>query len=307
VTDIAPCRVVEATNSDAELTAAAVGGDERAFDELYRRHNAAALRVARATVRNPDDARDAVGEAFARVFRNLAEARSFRPYLLATVRNCALDIVRREERRGRAEAVEQADEADERQPVDRVLADEDERIVVQAFSQLPERWQRALWLIDVEERSTQEAGSALGVSANNAAQLASRARLRLREHYLQAHVPNHIGWHLWGASWPARPHRGPGRRSRRTCSRVASARGAWPSCGTSGACCGGLSCRYPSFGRRAAGAGDGWPVGSTGCWDRCRARRRDGRWFPCCPTSRRRRPSSNGSWPARPLPCWPPA
>ncbi|MGH9225050.1 MAG: sigma-70 family RNA polymerase sigma factor, partial [Acidimicrobiales bacterium] len=174
------------------MTAAAVAGDSLAFDELYRRHHEAALGVALATVRNPDDARDAVAEAFTKVFRALPEARSFRAYLLATVRNCALDIVRRQERWERAAAGDPVDEVDERQPVDRVVADEDERIVVQAFSQLPQRWQQALWLIDVEQLSTREAGSALGVSANNAAQLASRARLRLREHYLQAHVPNHI-------------------------------------------------------------------------------------------------------------------
>jgi len=192
VADIAPSRAFEATDGDAVVTAAAAAGDGQAFDELYRRHHQAALRAAMATLRNADDARDAVAEAFTRVFRALPEARSFRAYLLVTVRNCAVDIVRRAERRERAEAAGMPAMDGGDSVADHLVAEEDERIVVLAFAQLPARWQQALWLIDVERVSTEEAATALGVSANNAAQLASRARVRLREHYLQAHVPNHI-------------------------------------------------------------------------------------------------------------------
>lgn len=190
-------RAVLDAESDACLAAAAAGGNADAFEELYRRHSPAAWGVAQAVVRNPDDAADAVGEAFSRVLRVLherperASSLRFRPYLLASTRHAAIDIVRRGSRVRPSEEV--AGRAPASAAADVVVAREESALVARAFEELPERWRSALWLIDVERMSTRDAGSVLGVEPNNAAQLAARARSRLRERYLQAHVPNHIG------------------------------------------------------------------------------------------------------------------
>ncbi|MHB1911573.1 MAG: zf-HC2 domain-containing protein, partial [Acidimicrobiales bacterium] len=53
---------------------------------------------------------------------------------------------------------------------------------------LPERWRSVLWLTEVEDMSAAEVAMLMGVSANNAAQLAVRARAGLRQRFLQAHV-----------------------------------------------------------------------------------------------------------------------
>ncbi|MFP5318215.1 MAG: hypothetical protein ACLGI2_07960, partial [Acidimicrobiia bacterium] len=50
--------------TDASLATRAGAGDLAAFAELYRRHVDAAWRVALAVTTNPDDAADAVSDAF---------------------------------------------------------------------------------------------------------------------------------------------------------------------------------------------------------------------------------------------------
>ena len=165
-----------------------------AVSELFERHAAAAWGVAYAVVRNQEDARDAVSEAFAKLLgRGAALApRASRAYFLRVVHNAAVDIQRRSRRAEPGVAgLEDRPGPDRDAPGDAVLAEEDRAMVASAFAAVPDRWREALWLIDVEGLSTPEAGAVLGVSAANVAQLATRGRRRLREQYLQAHVPNH--------------------------------------------------------------------------------------------------------------------
>ncbi|MCA1692661.1 MAG: sigma-70 family RNA polymerase sigma factor, partial [Actinobacteria bacterium] len=183
---------------DGDLAHAAAAGGAEAFTELYRRHAGAAWGVANAILRNRDDAADAVAEAFTNVFRALSSSGDdfaglrFRPYLLTATRNAAIDMVRATAHAPSADLDGDVIESKGRGPVEEVVAREDSALVTEAFAELPERWRSALWLIDVEQLSTREAASILGVEPNNAAQLAARARSRLRAHYVQAHVPNHI-------------------------------------------------------------------------------------------------------------------
>src|SRR5687767_5830138 len=93
---------------DLTLMQAARSGDRLAFGVLYLRHHAAAWRVACVASRFSPDAELAVIEGFTRVFSALPEFSetleetgvTFRPYLLACVRQSALD---RAQGAGRAE------------------------------------------------------------------------------------------------------------------------------------------------------------------------------------------------------------
>ena len=190
--------------SDPELVRAAGAGDEDAFAELYRRHTGAARRVAQRVLGGTHDVADAVAEAFTRVFAAIAGGRvpeaGFRPYLLAATRNAATDQLRRAGRvapiadlsgveRTRADLPRGARSG--AGPSDALLAGEDSALLVQAFRDLPDRWQVVLWLTEVDGVPPRDAAARLGLSANNVSQLAVRARARLRERYLQAHVRNH--------------------------------------------------------------------------------------------------------------------
>ena len=183
-------------STDAELVRRATVGEAGAFDELYRRHAQTAWRVAMAVTSNRDDASDAVAEAFTKVLASLptgrlAEGAPFRPYLIAATRNAAIDVLRRNGRLEPRREVEFIDLTSGSGPSEQLVASEDYGMVAEAFRGLPERWRSVLWLTEVEGLATGEAGAALGVTANHAAQIAFRARNRLRERYLQAHVRNH--------------------------------------------------------------------------------------------------------------------
>jgi len=192
----ADTEVLEAT--DAELVRAGSAGNRDVFAELYRRHAPAAGRVARAVAADDHDAADAAAEAFTRVFDAIVSGRApemeFRAYLIVATRNAAIDQRRRADRPG----LEQAEgvpvgggAANRRGPSEHLTAGEDSQLVAQAFRGLPARWQSVLWLTEVEGVPAREAADVLGLSANNVSQLAVRARARLRERYLQAHVRNH--------------------------------------------------------------------------------------------------------------------
>ncbi|MHB8669397.1 MAG: RNA polymerase sigma factor, partial [Acidimicrobiales bacterium] len=156
---------------DQDLVERAARGEVRAFDEIYRRHSATAWRVAQAVTRSPDDAADAVSEAFTRVFASLsrgplASGAPFRPYLIAATRNAAIDILRRSGRVRPAEDLETWGPPTTSSPwapgpSERLLASEDASLVAAAFRGLPERWRSVLWLTEVEGIPPREAAGML--------------------------------------------------------------------------------------------------------------------------------------------------
>ena len=178
--------------SDSELVLQARQGDRRSFGTLYLRHHDAAWRVACAAAGSPTDAEDAVAEGFAKVFAALPRIvdrdLAFRPYLLACVRNAAVD------RHRRTRKLDLRDEVPERaavaagEPDEIVLADLERNLVGEALRSLPERWRTVLWLTEVEGMTPTEVSSVIGIKPNAVAALSYRAREGLREAYLQAHV-----------------------------------------------------------------------------------------------------------------------
>ena len=185
-------------SDDASLVAASARGEMDAFAELYRRYAEQAWRAARRIADNEDDARDAVSEAFVKVLRMLrANPRpaeiDFGPYLLVAARHAAVDVARRKARVSPTRDTAALDSPTGfDQPGERALADEDGRLITQALAALPERERLALWLLEVEDKSLRTAAAVLGVKPNHVAQIAMRARKRLRNGYLQAHVRNHV-------------------------------------------------------------------------------------------------------------------
>jgi RNA polymerase sigma factor (sigma-70 family) len=174
------------TRSDAELLGQVRDGDDAALGELYVRHRAAALRLAR-SYGAAADAEDVVNEAFERVMgalrRGRGPAEAFRPYLFVTVRRLAAD-------RGGADhgALDEVPEAVEAATAGETLDLTERALVAEAFADLPDRWQTVLWHTAVEGRRPREVARAVGMPANTVAVLAHRARERLRQRYLQAHI-----------------------------------------------------------------------------------------------------------------------
>ena len=172
---------------DAELLEQARNGDEAAFAELYVRHQPAALRLA-STYRRLGDPEDLVNEAFEKVLaavrRGGGPTEAFRAYLFVTLRRSGAERAERPA----DEPLDNVPEPVVAEAAEPEMARADRDIMNDAFESLPDRWQTVLWHTAVEGRAPRELAAVLGVSANAAAALAYRAREKLRQAYLQAHL-----------------------------------------------------------------------------------------------------------------------
>ncbi|MFJ3879151.1 sigma-70 family RNA polymerase sigma factor [Streptomyces sp. NPDC090077] len=194
--------------SDADLVARMRGGDDGAYEELFRRHADAVRRYARTCCRDGHTADDLTAEVFARTLQAVRGGagpdHSVRAYLLTTVRRVAAAWAKTARREHLVEDfavfAEQAavgaesagalsgDDTLELGADVRAMHEAERSLAMQAFRSLPERWQAVLWHTTVEESSPSAIAPLFGLSANATAVLASRAREGLKQAYLQAHV-----------------------------------------------------------------------------------------------------------------------
>ncbi len=176
--------------SDAELITAVRSGDSDAYATLYDRHHHAARRLARTLARDQSEADDLVAESFTRVLAALQGGRgpdlAFRAYLHTALRNTFYD------RAGAAARTQPTDELPEPEPAppaeDPAIDNLERTLATRAFQTLPERWQLVLWHTEVEGDTAATVAPLLGLTPNGVAALAYRARERLRQAYLQAHL-----------------------------------------------------------------------------------------------------------------------
>ena len=187
--------------SDAELTARVRAGDDTAYEEIYLRHADSVRRYARTCCRDSFTAEDLAGEVFARTLQALKAGKgpefAVRAYLLTAVRNVAAAWTRSERREQLVDdfglfaqssaAVAGFDLADPGADA-WAMAMADQRMVMQAYAELPEDDRVVLWHTEVERESPKTVAVMLGKTANATAVQAHRARDRLAAAFLQAHV-----------------------------------------------------------------------------------------------------------------------
>ena len=136
------------------LIAATRAGDASAVAHLWRRHHRAALHQARSLVGSAD-AVDVASEAFANVVDVIRRGRGpeelFRPYLYTVVRNLAGVEFRRRAQHTDSEVDFTEFEADELDAAAQMAQTAEHSTLGRAFRSLPERWQSAIWYLDVEQ------------------------------------------------------------------------------------------------------------------------------------------------------------
>lgn len=183
-------RVTAAASSDADLIAAHAAGDPHAFSELVRRHRDRMWAVALRTLRDPEEAADALQEAFISAFR---AASSFRAesqvttWLHRIVVNACLDRVRRRQSRPTVPLPE-AGPGEPAVPRD-AMAERETRLAVRdALAELPEEQRAAIVLVDVEGYSVAETAQLLGVAEGTVKSRCARGRAKLAK--LLGHLRN---------------------------------------------------------------------------------------------------------------------
>jgi RNA polymerase sigma factor (sigma-70 family) len=149
-----------------------------------------ASRCAERTV-DPVTAEDVVSESFLKLYGITAAgggpaAESVRPYLLQIIRNTAIDTLR-----GTKEIP-----IDTRDPATMTLfdkacpTDDDEGCTVlarDALTELPSRWKRVLFALEIEGRSRLQVAEMMGINVGAVSALALRARRGLRRTYVALH------------------------------------------------------------------------------------------------------------------------
>jgi RNA polymerase sigma-70 factor (ECF subfamily) len=170
---------------EAALVRRTLAGDRNAFGALVERYAAQARRVARAVLRDPDDADDAAQDAFLAALVKLHSydpGRPFGPWLLRIVANAATDRRRRRAVR-RTEPLEPGlvrGGGEGRPDVDTERRALGERLVT-ALAELPERRRLAVVLFDVEGYPHAEIAQILGIPEGTVRSEVFHGRRRLRE------------------------------------------------------------------------------------------------------------------------------
>ncbi|GAA4591579.1 RNA polymerase sigma factor SigM [Planotetraspora phitsanulokensis] len=168
--------------TDADLLSSHLNGDPDAFREIVQRHRERLWVVALRTLGDPDEAADAVQDAFVSAYR---KAGSFRgeaavtTWLRRIVVNACLDRMRRKPVRpvADAELIEAADR--EVSLADQTGEHEIAMEIEAALKRLPSDQRAALVLVDMMGYSVEDAATVLDVPAGTVKSRCSRGRAKL--------------------------------------------------------------------------------------------------------------------------------
>jgi RNA polymerase sigma-70 factor (ECF subfamily) len=187
-------RTVSEVDDDDVLVARLRAGDDRALASAYDAHGGAVYAVARRVTLDDQLARDVTQDVFVHLWecpeRVDTSRGTVRTYLRVVAHRRAVDVVRRTERRGRAEESAWRSSPDDRvaPPVEDGVADGEAAlwsrgIVVDALDQLPAEQRIALMLAYFEGRTLREVAECLGIPEGTA-----KSRVRLGIAHVRALV-----------------------------------------------------------------------------------------------------------------------
>lgn len=176
---------------DHELVDRILAGDRSAFAALMRLHNRRLYRLARATLRNPTEAEDALQEAYLHAYQSLRQFRgdaSLSTWLSRLVLNECFSRLRRGNRRqnvvpivGSPAEIDSVADIEDDLP-DRLAARAEMRALIEAkLDELPEDFRVVFVLRSVEELSVEETAQTLGIQEATVRSRHFRAKSLLRE------------------------------------------------------------------------------------------------------------------------------
>jgi len=179
---------------DSELVRRAQQGDEVAFRQLVERHQRRAFAIAIGLVRDENDAREIVQEAFFRVYRSLERFKggsSFFTWLYRIVTNLSIDLMRKPARREAelfdnptvaddAEAFPFVSRIDGADPLDVVRRQEIAERINEALEALPAYHRSVILMREIEGMSYQQMADAMQVSKGTIMSRLFHARQKLQ-------------------------------------------------------------------------------------------------------------------------------
>jgi RNA polymerase sigma-70 factor, ECF subfamily len=182
--------------SEAELLRLAREGDPAAFRILIRRTDRYLYRIARSVLLNDHEAEDVVQETYVRAFTRLVDFRGDARLSTWLTRIALNEALQRHRRRRRVVSLEVLDSASGHpdaqihwspmiaptQDPERATARHQFRILLErAIDDLPEAFRTVFVMRDVEDASTEETATVLGIRQQTVKTRLHRARRMLRE------------------------------------------------------------------------------------------------------------------------------
>ena len=176
---------VVSTSSEWDLIDQCRRGRTRAFEPLVIGYQGEAMAMATALLLNPDDAADAVQDAFVRAYRGLgklATGSAFGPWFRMIVRNTCLDRLRARRRRNHVPIHEATSEELGLDPVGttRIEREQLSASVWTALLTLSEAHRQALVLKEIEGLGYAEIARVLGIPDGTVASRVYHARAALK-------------------------------------------------------------------------------------------------------------------------------
>lgn len=179
---------------DRVLVERAQKGDKIAFRQLVERHQRRAFAIAMGLVRDEQDAREIVQEAFLRVYRNLERFKggsAFFTWLYRIITNLAIDLMRKPARReaelfdnpqiaADGDAFSFVSRIDGADPVDVMRRQEIAERIQAALDELPPYHRAVILMREVEGMSYQEMAEAMDVSKGTIMSRLFHARQKLQ-------------------------------------------------------------------------------------------------------------------------------
>ena len=183
-----------AFSDESALVSMARGGDGVAFTQLVNRYGGKVLRLAKHITQNKEDAEDVLQDTFLKAYGHLGEFQEQSKFYTWIVRIAVNESLMklRKRRPGRIvsldEPLDTGEETVAREiaiwdenPEQRYSREELHQILAQAVDGLAPIFRTVFVLRDVDELSTEETASALGISVPAVKSRLLRARLQLRD------------------------------------------------------------------------------------------------------------------------------
>lgn len=158
-------------------------GDEAALGEIVRTLSDSMMLFTVSLVKNVADAEEIVADAFVhiavkkRAFRGESQLKT---YLFSICRNRAVDLIRKNARRGEIACLDPEQKADVETLEGRVMRSERDEALHRAMSELCEEYRAALYLVYFEGMSHEDVAKALKKSRKQTENVIFRARRALR-------------------------------------------------------------------------------------------------------------------------------
>lgn len=177
--------------SDEEVVRRVRDGETVLFEVLMRRYNQRLFRVARAILRDEDEAEDVMQQAYVNAYTHLHQFEERARFGTWLTRIAVHEALARARRRGRLEEVDAMPERDDKtmdrlssrdpSPEHQAATGELRGILESSFDAIPEIYRSVFLVREVEALSTTEAAECLGISEDTVKTRLHRARALLRQ------------------------------------------------------------------------------------------------------------------------------